>query len=257
MNISYAALAFVLTVVPAAIASEPDTLAVANVSRDTIDQTPSGWENALSKHQKAYTNYTVRYDDSGPYIHAAANSAGSWIERDIELLGADRYPILEWEWKVDRFPEVEWERNPNQDDFAIRLELVYDYRGGKWNVLNLVRKGLITSFFRGAPPVLTISYVWSREVPVDDHYQSPESSRITVIPIESGAGLTGKWLREQRILRADLNRHLAGERNVVLKKIRIRCDTESSGTTAESGIRNIRLIRDGRDHGQPSADHTK
>jgi hypothetical protein len=196
----------------------------------------------LPEKQKVYGNYLVRYDDSGPYIHIAVNSASSWIERSVGQLDVNRFPILEWEWKVLRFPEVQWERNRDQDDFALRVELVYDYRGGKWNILNLMRKGFITSFFRGNPPAMIVSYVWSTQVPVDESYQSPESSRITVIPIESDTHLIGRWMHERRDIRADLKRLLAGEPHVVLKKVRIRCDTESSGSSAESGIRNVRLI---------------
>ncbi len=239
-----AALVFLLLALSAvpAFAVPADTLTVADVSRDTVDETPKGWENVLPPKGRLYTNYLVRYDGEGPYIHAASNGAGSWIERDLGQVDPSRYPVLEWEWKTISFPAVEWERNDKQDDFTIRLELVYDYSGGKWNPLNIMRKGLITSFFRGNPPAAVLSYVWSAEVPVDEPYPSPATSRVTVVPIESGVYMTGRWMHEKRDILADIKRFLPGERNLTLKKIRIRCDTDDSGSTAQSGIRNIRLI---------------
>ncbi len=228
-------------------AAEPDTLSFIDISRDTVDETPREWNNAYSGKQRLLSNYTVRYDADGPYIHAASNSAGSWIERDAGEIDIDRFPFLEWEWRVNRFPDVEWERNRDQDDFAIRLEMAYDYKGGKWHILNILRKGLITALLRGNPPMTIVSYVWSVEVPVEESYISPESNRLTIIPIESGIHTAGRWMRERRDIRADLEHILPDEQNLVLKKIRIRCNTENSGSTAESGIRYIRLISAGEE----------
>lgn len=224
-------------------AAEPDTLLVADISRDTAGETPGEWLNVLPKKHRVYTNYTVEYLETGPYIKAASNSAGSWIERDMDELDISLYPVVEWEWMVNVFPDVVWERNGSEDDFAIRVELVFDYRGGVSNPLNLLRKGLVTTLFRHNPPVLVLSYVWSVGVPVDVGYQSPEGGKVTVIPVESGSFTVRRWFRETRDMRADVKRFLSGEKNLILKKIRIRSDTDNSGTKAESGIRNIRFFR--------------
>lgn len=240
MRMHTAFAAFLLLAPISSFAAAPDTLTVADISRDSVDEIPKGWENILPKKHRVFSNYAVRYDADGPYIHASANAAGSWMERDLGELDVSRYPVLEWEWKTTSFPTVEWERNEKQDDFTIRLELVYDFRGGKRSFLNLARKGLITSLFRGNPPELIVSYVWSVEVPINEPYQN--GVRTTVVPIESGVHMSGRWMRERRDILADFKQFLPERRNVVLKKIRIRCDTDDSGSTAESGIRNIRLI---------------
>jgi len=233
-----------LPVISAAGAEDPpDTLLVADISHDTAGENPKAWENMLAPGQRLYANYTVDYDRSGPFIHAVSNTAGSWIERDVGEIDPAQYPTMAWEWMVRRFPEVEWERNAGEDDFAIRLELVFDYRGSPWSPLNIMRKGLITTLFRHRPPALVLSYVWSADVPADIPYQRPESDRLTVIPIESGVFTTGRWMHERRDIAADLKRLLPEERHLVLKKIRIRCDTDDSGSTAESGIRAVRFFK--------------
>jgi hypothetical protein len=231
-------------------ADEPDTLFVADISRDTAGVTPKEWTNVLPEKQRVYTEYTVDYTDKGPYIKAVSNSASSWIEKDMGNFDIGSHPILEWEWMVSLFPLVEWERNSGEDDFAIRIEFEFDYRGSRLNPLYLMRKGLITSLFLHNPPVVTLSYVWSVGVPVGTDYKSPESSRMEVVPVESGSFTVRRWFRERRDVLADLKRLQPGEKHLVLKKIRIRSDSESSGTKAESGIRNIVLIR--RDVSQPA-----
>lgn len=226
-------------------AAAPDSLMVTDISRDTVDQAPKGWTQDLSKDQRIFTNYMVEYMDKGPYIRATSNSAGSWLDKDMGDLDVRKYPIMEWDWMVNTFPEVEWEKKRDSDDFAMRVELIYDYSGGKRSIWNIIRKGLITSLFRGSPPMLTVSYVWSVGVPVGEDYHSPESGKIMIVPVESDANLVRRWVHQRRNIRDDLKRLAPEEKNLVLKKIRIRCDTDDSHSKAESGIRNIILIGTG------------
>ncbi len=160
----------------------PDTIRIADISHDSTGKTPAGWENVLGKKQRAYTDYTVEYDNGGPYIRAISRSAGSWIERPLKDIDISRYPFLEWDWMVSSFPKVEWERNKDEDDFAIRVELVFDYRGNALNPLYLMRKGLITYFFRHNPPALVLSSVWGRRGPGRQGLSEPEIHTTRIIP---------------------------------------------------------------------------
>ena len=162
-------------------------------------------------------------------------------------LDVRKYPVLEWDWMVDAFPEVEWEKKQGSDDFAMRVELIYDYTGGSRSIWNMIRKGFITTLFRGNPPMLTVSYVWAVNVPTGEAYRSPASDKIAVVPVESGANLVRRWLHESRNIRDDLKKLAPEEKSLVLKKIRIRCDTEDSRSKAGSGIRNIVLIGAGEE----------
>jgi hypothetical protein len=224
-------------------ADEPDSLLVTDISRDTVDQAPAGWTQNLSRDQRIFTSYMVEYMEKGPFIRAVSNSAGSWLDKDMGDLDVRKYPVMEWDWMVSAFPEVEWEKKRDSDDFAMRLELIYDYPGGSRSIWNIIRKGIITSLFRGNPPLLTVSYVWSVGVPVGEEYRSPESSKLVVIPVESETNLVRRWVHQQRNIGDDLKRLATEEKGLVLKKIRIRCDTDDSNSKAESGIRNIVLIR--------------
>ena len=145
---------------------------------------------------------------------------------------------------VNQFPETEWENDKDNDDFAIRIELVYDYKGGKKNILNIIRKGIFRSIFRRYPPELIISYVWSLNVPPEESYQSPNDRRTMIVPIESDVAMQGRWVHETRNILNDLVSFHGEKTPLDLKKIRIRADTESVPTIAESGVQFIYLIPD-------------
>jgi hypothetical protein len=223
-------------------AAEPDSLLVTDISRDTVDQAPRGWTQDMPKKQKVFTSYMVEYTEKGPYVRATSNSSGSWMDKDMGDLDVRKYPVMVWDWMVNTFPEVEWEKKRDQDDFALRVELLYDYPGGGRSLWNIIRKGFITSLFRGNPPMLTVSYVWSVGVPTGEEYRSPSAEKTVVVPVESGNTLVRRWVHQERNIRDDLKRMAPEEKNLVLKKIRIRCDTENSHSKAEGGVRNIVLI---------------
>ena len=222
--------------------AEPDTLKVFDVSSGPEGHPPTEWVQKRPDGELLFTDYSILRSIDGYYLRARTNGTGSWLEYEFEEgLDISEYPVMAWRWKVDRHPEVEWEKNDEEDDFALRVELVYDLPGNKWNPVNIAKKGLIPSLFKGNPPELITSYVWSVSVPSEKPYESPESDRMTVIPIQSTKFITGRWLMESRNVADDLDSHQAFH-NLVLKKIRIRADTDNSLSISESGLTYIYLI---------------
>jgi len=200
------------------------------------------WEHVLPEKLRVYTNYSIEEGSEGSFLKMKSGGGGSWLEKELKDIDISKTPVMEWAWIVDRFPEVEWEEDRSQDDFAVRIELVYDYKGSRFNPLNIVRKGFFTTFLTGNPPEMIISYVWSNNVPAERPYVSPSDKRMTIFPVESGQGMQGIWIEERRNIKADFD-ELINNNRITLKKIRIRCDTENSTTNAESGILKLWLIQ--------------
>ena len=221
--------------------SEPDTLKIFDVSLTPAGVIPEKWEHILPRRHRLYTNYSVERSIDGRYLRARSNSTGSWLELKLDTVDVTKYNIMVWQWKVDRFPDVEWEQESSHDDFALRIELVYDFKGDAKNPLNIIRKGLIKSIFQLYPPEIIISYVWSINVPSGKPYPSPNSDRTMVIPVESSEYIKGRWMKEKINIKNDLEL-LYKDRKLYLKKIRIRADTENSSSITESGLRYIYLI---------------
>lgn len=239
---------FLTIIPPRAHCAEADTLRVFNAATAALGEPDEGWIHVLPKNHRAFTNYEVVRSVGGNYLRAISSSTGSWLEYDLGQIDITDYPVMEWVWMVTTLPETQWEENQDWDDFAIRVELVFDFKGGK-SPFNILRKGLIDALFRGYPPELVISYVWSVNVPVDELYRSPSNKYTVVIPIESQFSGTGKWLTERRDILADLNSLQTSKKNapLYLKKIRIRADTIDSSTFAESGIKSIMLLGSGEE----------
>jgi len=220
----------------------PDTLKVFCPPGDGSTGIPSEWKHVLPKKNRASTSYSIERLNGEPYLRAVSSATDSWLELDVGDIDVSEYPVMEWMWMVNQFPETEWEMNRENDDFAIRIELLYDYKGGKKNILNIVRKGLLKSVFMHYPPELVVDYVWSLNVPPEKAYRSPSAKNTMVIPIESDTVMQGRWVRERRNILDDLVSFNGEKTKLVLKKIRIRSDTESVPSVAESGLKYIYLI---------------
>jgi len=225
-------------------AAQPDTLVVFDSAAYTPGAEPTEWDHILPSGDKAYTNYSIVEETGGNHLLVISGGTGSWLELDLGEVDVSRYNTLQWTWRVNEFPETSWENKPDQNDFAMRIELVYDFRGGMFP-LNCFRKGIVTSLLRGYPPQRIISYVWSLHVPAMEPYVSPASSRTVIIPIESDAALAGRWVHETRNILSDMQAHALNPERCVLKRIRIRVDTDDTGSVAESALRGIALIAGG------------
>lgn len=223
--------------------SLPDTLTVFDIQTANSRDIPGTWEHILPRANRAYTNYSIEERSGQRYLRAMSSGTGSWLEMDMKDLDPEVYPILEWEWMVNQFPVTTWEMNKKNDDFAIRIEFVYDIKGSRWNILNMMRKGLITSFFKNYPPELIISYVWSLNVPAGKPYQSPSAKNTMIVPIESDVAMQGRWVRERQNVLNDYTAFKTKKAKHVLKKIRIRADSESVPTVSESGLTYMRLLK--------------
>jgi len=221
--------------------SEPDTLRIIDINGESLGKPPEKWEHILPKNHRVYTNYAVIRSIDGPYLRARSNSTGSWLEMNLDNIDVTKFNVMVWQWKVDKFPDVEWEQESSNSDFALRIELVYDFKGGYKNPLNIIRKGLITSIFKRYPPELVISYVWAVNVPSGKPYVSPNSNHTIVIPVESSKYIKSRWIREKWDIEKDL-KNLYKDRDLVLKKIRIRSDTDDSSSITESGLKYIYFI---------------
>lgn len=229
-----------------ALAQEADTLTIIDIPANMSTDIPDDWRHILPAKQRAYTNFSVEKGQEEAWLRAMSSGTSSWLEKDADELDTSLYPVMEWRWMVNQFPGTGWEMSRKNDDFAIRIELVYDLRGSRWNLLNMVRKGLITSLFKGYPPELVVSYVWSHNVPADRPYESPSAKRTMIIPVESDVAMQGLWVAESRNIHNDLVSFKGDNTKLVLKSVRIAADTESVPTVSESGLKYIRFIRSGQ-----------
>ena len=142
-----------------------------------VGRLPAGW---VLSNGKAQGIYSVRGEDSGKFLHADAQGTSVQIglERTWSL---QDLPVLEWRWRAIQFPSNTDERNKSTNDSVLSLYILF-----------------------GSPPFYhAIKYVWSDTLSVGMSFDSPFSSRVKMIVVESGRALAGRWIVERHNVLAD------------------------------------------------------
>jgi hypothetical protein len=152
-----------------------------------IGKSPTGW---VSSNGKAQEIYSVRTGDTGKFLHADAQGTSVQIGLEKKWSIQD-LPVMEWRWRAIQFPNNTDERKKGTNDSVLGLYIL----------------------FGSAPFFQAIKYVWSDTLSVGMSFDSPFSSRVRLVVVETGRALAGKWVVERRNVLADYRR-LFNARNV-------------------------------------------
>ena len=188
-----------------------------NFDGDPVGQLPKGWE---TRGNSRLPVYQVRADPDGNQ-YLSAKSQGSDVQLGIQFEApfADS-PVLSWRWRASELPRGGDERNSKTFDSAASVYAVFGPR-----------------LF---PRIL--KYVWSTSVPVGSSFKHPNSGRMVLIVVNTGAGSLGRWQQVTRDLAADY-RTAFGSAPPNLIAIGVKTDSDSTNTSAQADYDDIQLTR--------------
>ena len=150
---------------------------------------PTGWE--LKEFTGESSVELVRAEGTLA-LRLRSDKSSFALHRDV-VLDVRRYPILTWTWKVARLPSGGDVRDPQRDDQAAQVYVLFP---------------------RWPSPRTTsdvIGYVWDSRAPVGTTLVHPRAPNVRIVVVESGPSRLGTWVREQRNVAADF-RALFGRR---------------------------------------------
>jgi hypothetical protein len=90
-----------------------------------------------------------------------------------------------------------------------------------------------------------INYIWANKLHKGGHVSNPYASDAKMFAVESGNGMAGKWVSEERDLLADY-RLLFGTDPPEAEAVAIMTDTDNTGETAEAWYGEISLSTVGK-----------
>jgi hypothetical protein len=179
----------------------------------------SGW---TPKVFKGLTLYTLAREGDRTVLKAYGRNSASGLFKKVKV-NPFEYPVLRWSWKIDHTLKREDATRKNGDDFAARVYVVFP--------------GMFFWTTR------TIVYVWSGKLPKGSALKNPYTSNAIVIAAESGDGLAGKWINEERNYYRDYRR-LFGEEPSGLGAVAVMTDTDDTRDEATAWYGDIFLARE-------------
>ncbi|MGH7308504.1 MAG: DUF3047 domain-containing protein [Candidatus Rokuibacteriota bacterium] len=175
---------------------------------------PPGWQGQ-NWGTPAY-DFRIVENDGQRALHMQSRSEGSTISKEVKGITLQDTPILEWRWKAVTLPKSGNACKKATDDQAVQVYVTWPR-------------------FPAAVRSRSIGYVWDSTAPVGTVCKSEKSGVVTYIVVRSGPGELGKWLTEQRDVRADFKK-LYGEEPGAPGAISVASDSNDTGSETEAFV---------------------
>jgi hypothetical protein len=147
-------------------------------------------------------------------LRALSDNAASGLVRRQEVDLTEK-PELVWRWRADKLlrgAEAD-EQSKDGDDFLARVYVVHET--------------LLPWRSRA------VNYVWTRDVPVGEHWDNPFAGQAVMVAVQSGPEGLGEWHSFRRDVRADFKRFHDRDIDSV-QAVAIMTDTDNTGGRAEA-----------------------
>ena len=210
---------------------------------------PDGWERYALAKVDTETRYDLVRADSTVVVRARSDGGASGLAAR-QRFDLERFPVLEWRWKVDGVVEGGNARTKDGDDYAARIFVTFDYRHGLGG--RIKRKALSALGYDNVPS-RAINYVWANRVPAGAPLACPFTDWVMMIPLQSGEAKAGEWVTQRRNVLADY-RALYDEDPPPVTGVAIMTDTDNTDGSATAYYGDIVFRPGGSDSASSLAD---
>ena len=168
------------------------------------------------------TRYSMVRENGKPVLKADSDDSASALWLALEESVSEQTKLT-WRWKVTRgLTNNLKEREKGGDDYAARVLVAFDPK----------------PFSRGSR---ALCYVWASEESVGSIYESPYSSNVITIVLESGSRRTGDWVTETRNIREDYRRAFDTQPDTI-HAVAVMVDTDDTKSSATAWFSDISLV---------------
>ena len=193
---------------------------------------PSGWRPwTLSKFKKPTEYHLVDYDGR-TVVRARATNSASGLAHPLSL-EPDRYPLLQWQWKVTGLISKADNTRRNAEDSPVRVVVSFD---GDLDSLPLDDRIFFDNvrLMTGQQlPYATLMYIWENRAQRDTVIPNTHTTRVKMIVAESGRDKVGTWQEVVRNVKEDYRRAF-GEEPGRITSVAIMTDTDNTGEFAHA-----------------------
>jgi hypothetical protein len=210
---------------PGLVSAEP--LAVGRFSElSPSDQLPLNWEPLVFPNIKRQTTYTLIREKASTVIRADSDASASGLIHAIRI-DANRYPILQWKWKINHVLDKGDLTRKQGDDYAARIYVAFVFEPTKvtwWERF----KHNSADFFAGKElPGSALNYIWANKAPKETIADNPYAPSAKMIAVQSGCERCGQWVTEERNIVEDYS-HAFGRQPPQIIGIAIMTDTDNT-----------------------------
>jgi len=228
----------------------PETVTLPQVSHFSAqnpgERLPTGWQPWTLSRFKRPTEYRLVDYQGRTVVRARARGSASGLVHPLTL-EPERYPYLQWQWKVEQLIAKADNTQKHLEDSPVRVVVSF---GGDLDRLPLADRMFFDNvrLLTGQQlPYATLMYIWENRAPLDTVIANRHTSRIKMIVAESGRDRLGRWQEVTRNVLEDYRRAFGEEPGPIIA-VGIMTDTDNTGDNAHAWYGDIEFRR-----GRPAA----
>lgn len=161
------------------------------------EKLPEGWQPLTFKKITSHTRYSLVKDGDSVVVKAVSEASASGLIRNIRI-DPQKYPIVQWRWKVTNVYKKSDVTQKDGDDYPARIYITFEYDPGKIGFFDKIKYNLIKQFYGEYPPIGAINYIWASKAPIGTIAPNPYTERTKMIVVESGKKELDTWITEER-----------------------------------------------------------
>jgi hypothetical protein len=200
-------------------------------SAKITEKLPAGWEPLTFSKIERHTNYTLVNAGGTVVVKAVSNQSASGLTRAISIDPA-KYPIIQWQWKVDNILQKGDVTHKDSDDYSARIYITFALDPDRAGYLERLKHEAAKVIFGQDVPYRAISYIWGSNSPAGTMVANPYTDRVMMFVVEGGDEKVRQWVTEKRNIHKDYKQAF-GEEPPMISGVAIMTDTDN---TRESAI---------------------
>ncbi|MCE3000631.1 MAG: DUF3047 domain-containing protein [Betaproteobacteria bacterium] len=223
----------------------PETVTLPQVSHFSAqnpgERLPTGWQPWTLSRFKRPTEYRLVDYQGRTVVRARARGSASGLVHPLTL-EPERYPYLQWQWKVEQLIAKADNTQKHLEDSPVRLVVSF---GGDIDRLPLADRMFFDNvrLLTGQQlPYATLMYIWENRAPLDTVIANRHTSRIKMIVAESGRDRLGRWQEVTRNVLEDYRRAFGEEPGPIIA-VGIMTDTDNTGDNVHAWYGDIEFRR--------------
>lgn len=177
--------------------------------------------------------------DRGGCLRAKSQASASAVIRDV-CVDLGEFPRLSWRWKIDRVLEGSELGSKAGDDFAARVDLLFDLPQA---ALGWAEKMALRFRGGGTPLVRAINYVWAAREALDRRVPSPFTRHVTLIVAARGASHVGQWVSVSRDALADARAAFPDAPSPRVRAVALMTDSDDTGAAVTAWFDDLVFTR--------------
>ena len=189
------------------------------------------------------TDYRLRQHQGVSAVEARAQGSMALLARPLKA-DLQKTPVLCWRWWVDEPIEQADMNKKSGDDYAARMYVTFDLPSSAMSLGTRLKLGAARTLHGSDLPDAAINYVWDNKHPVGTTQANAYTDRAQMMVLRTGTANTGRWVREQRNLKNDLQQLFNTGSGQPLQ-LAVASDSDNTGASTGALFADIHLVAEG------------